>query len=57
MDYSYFLRQHMQAEGKMALSLDKGVEGVYEKAIDTTEAIYAGFERLSWRTSCFIDKY
>ncbi|WP_024529436.1 hypothetical protein [Serratia fonticola] len=57
MDYSYFLRQHMQAERKMALSLDKGVEGVYEKAIDTTEAIYDGFERLSWRTSCFIDKY
>lgn len=41
----------------MALSLDKGVEGVYGKAIDTTEAIYEGFERLSWRTSCFIDKY
>ncbi|AHG19737.2 hypothetical protein Z042_08950 [Chania multitudinisentens RB-25] len=57
MDYSSILRQHMQAERKMAISLDKGVKGVYEKAIDTTEVLYDGFERLSWRTSCFIDKY
>lgn len=57
MDYSHILRQRMQAERKMALSLDKGVKGVYEEAIDTTESIYDGFERLSWRTSCLIDKY
>lgn len=57
MEYSYILRQHMQAERKMALSLDKGVKGVYAKAIDTTELLYDGFERLSWRTSCLIDEY
>lgn len=57
MDNSYILKQNIQQERKIALALDKGVAGVYEGAINTSNAIYSGFERLSWRTSCFIDGY
>lgn len=41
----------------MALSLDKGIEGIARSSKETLNNIGNGIERMSWYTSCLLNNY
>jgi hypothetical protein len=57
MGASDYLRAKFQRERHLALSLQKGFNGVMQSAGDASSVIYSGLERVSWYSSCFIPGY
>ena len=57
MGASDYLRAKFQGERHLALSVQNGFDGVMQSAGEVSSAIYAGLERLSWYSSCFIPGY
>ncbi|GLR08670.1 hypothetical protein COO59_11195 [Mixta theicola] len=57
MDASLYLKRQLLAERKIAQSLEKGIRQSFITAGKTRDDIYHGAERLTWYSSCFIDKH
>ncbi|AYN27956.1 hypothetical protein D8682_13785 [Buttiauxella sp. 3AFRM03] len=57
MNHSDYLRAHMEAERKIALSLEKGIKLFQENSKEVMSSIYSGVERATWYSACFFDEY
>lgn len=57
MNASAYLKKRLLAERKIALSLEKGIQESVVSAGKTLDDIYSGIERISWYSSCFIDRH
>lgn len=57
MNVSLYLKRQLLAERKIAQSLEKGIQQSFISAGKTLDDIYHGAERISWYSSCFIDKH
>ncbi|MCE0827788.1 hypothetical protein [Buttiauxella ferragutiae] len=57
MNHSDYLRVHMEAERKIALSLEKGIKLFQENSKEVMSSIYSGVERATWYSACFFDEY
>lgn len=57
MNASLYLKRQLLAERKIAQSLEKGMRASFISAEKTLDDIYYGAERISWYSSCFIDKH
>ncbi|UQY44864.1 hypothetical protein [Mixta hanseatica] len=57
MNVSLYLKWQLLAERKIAQSLEKGIQQSLISAGKTLDDIYHGAERISWYSSCFIDKH
>ena len=57
MNASAYLKRRLLAERKIALSLEKGIQESVVSAGKTLDDIYSGIERISWYSSCFIDRH
>ena len=57
MNHSDYLRVHMEAERKIALSLEKGIKLFQENSKEIMSSIYSGVERATWYSACFFDEY
>ncbi|MGD8108091.1 hypothetical protein ACQE32_15775 [Pantoea sp. FN0302] len=57
MNASLYLKRQLLAERKIAQSLEKGMRASFISAEKTLDDIYHGAERISWYSSCFIDKH
>lgn len=57
MSLSQYLKLNITADKKIADAFSKGLQGVDNVARENLSDIYSGAERLSWRSSCFTDKY
>jgi hypothetical protein len=47
----------MEAERKIALSLEKGIKLFQENSKEVMSSIYSGVERATWYSACFFDEY
>lgn len=57
MHASDYLRIKYQADRQIALSTQNALSGVLQSAKGVASDIYAGIERASWYSSCFIPQY
>ncbi|AIN15436.1 hypothetical protein BZ17_631 [Yersinia pseudotuberculosis IP 32953] len=57
MNNSVYLKEKLNADRVLSLSLDRGIKGTIKSAKGTIESVYSGAERASWYTSCFFEKY
>lgn len=57
MNASIYLKEKLNADRMLSLSLDRGIKETMSSAKGTIESVYSGVERASWYTSCFFEKY
>lgn len=57
MDNADYLRINMDANRKISLSLEKGLENIHRNGKEVLSIIYSGAERMSWYSSCFFETY
>lgn len=57
MNNSVYLQSKMEADRKIALSLESGINRLQKNGTEVLDSIYAGTERASWYSSCFFDNY
>ncbi|CNG65082.1 Uncharacterised protein [Yersinia similis] len=53
MNNSVSLKEKLNADRVLSLSLDRGIKGTIKSVKGTIESVYSGAERVSWYTSCF----
>ncbi|MGT3242670.1 hypothetical protein ACVSUJ_08765 [Yersinia enterocolitica] len=57
MNASIYLKEKLNADRILSLSLESGIKETMSSAKGTIESVYSGAERGSWYTSCFFEKY
>lgn len=57
MNVSLYLKEKLDADKTLSLSLERGMKTAINSAKGTLKSVYSGTERASWYTSCFFEKY
>jgi hypothetical protein len=57
MNISLYLKEKLNADRELSLSLDRGVKRAISSTKGIIENVYSGNERVSWYASCFFEKY
>ncbi|WP_145568069.1 hypothetical protein [Yersinia mollaretii] len=57
MNVSLYLKEKLDADKTLSLSLERGMKTAINSAKGTLKSVYSGTERVSWYTSCFFEKY